>query len=201
MSPAPAAPEGRVVLVRHGKTEWSESGKHTGLTDIPLTEAGETQAAGLGARLGDFDFGLVLSSPLQRANRTATLAGFEPEQEDDLVEWDYGGYEGRTTPEIREDLGYDWTVFEHGVVPGETPGETVEEVAARASRVLQRIAPALAERDVMLFGHGHALRVLAAVYLREEPRFGAKLLLDAGSVSVLEYAREQPAVAAWNTMR
>lgn len=179
-------------------TEWSESGKHTGRTDVPLTPAGESQAADLAPRLAGFDPGLVLSSPLQRAHRTGTLAGFQPEDEGDLVEWDYGGYEGLTTPQIRAGLGYDWAVFEHGVVPGETPGETVEEVAARASRVLRRVGPVLTEMDVLLFGHGHALRALAAVFLREEPRLGAKLLLDAGSVSVLEYAREQPAVAMWN---
>lgn len=198
MLSAPTVPEGRLVLVRHGMTEWSESGKHTGLTDIPLTEEGSAHAGALATRLAGFDAGLVVASPLQRARGTAELAGFTPQIDDDLVEWDYGGYEGRTTTEIRAELGYDWAVFEHGVVPGETPGETVEDVAARASRVLQRVGPVLAERDVLLFGHGHALRVLAAVFLREEPRLGAKLLLDAGSVSVLEYAREQPAIAMWN---
>lgn len=201
MTGAPAVPEGRIVLVRHGKTEWSESGQHTGTTDIPLTEAGEADSATLPERLADFDFGLVLASPMQRAQRTAALAGFpSPEVEPNLVEWDYGSYEGRTTKEIRAELGYDWTVFEHGVLPGNTPGETVEEVAARASRVLLRAMPVLAERDVLLFGHGHALRILATVFLREQPRFAAKLLLDAGSVSVLEYEREQPAIKLWNSL-
>lgn len=200
MTGAPVVPEGRIVLVRHGKTEWSESGQHTGTTDIPLTDHGEAEAGTLAARLSGFDFGLVLSSPRQRARRTAEIAGFSPELDDNLVEWDYGGYEGRTTKEIRAELGYDWAAFEHGVVPGATPGETVEEVAARASRVLLRAAPVLEARDVLLFGHGHALRVLAAVFLREQPRFAAKLLLDAGSVSVLEYEREQPAVKLWNSL-
>lgn len=200
MSGAPVVPEGRIVLVRHGKTEWSESGQHTGTTDIPLTAQGEADASSLADRLSGFDFGLVLSSPRQRALRTAQIAGHSPEVDDNLVEWDYGGYEGRTTKEIRAELGYDWAAFEHGVVPGATPGETVEEVAARASRVLLRAAPVLASRDVLLFGHGHALRVLAAVFLREQPRFAAKLLLDAGSVSVLEYEREQPAVRLWNSL-
>ncbi len=200
MTGAPAVPEGRIVLVRHGKTEWSESGQHTGTTDIPLTEQGEADAATLAQRLSGYDVGLVLSSPMQRARRTAEIAGYTAQVDDDLVEWDYGAYEGRTTKEIREELGYDWAAFEHGVVPGATPGETVEEVAARASRVLLRAAPTLASRDVLLFGHGHALRVLAAVFLREQPRFAARLLLDAGSVSVLEYEREQPAIKLWNSL-
>lgn len=201
MTGAPAVPEGRIVLVRHGKTEWSESGQHTGTTDIPLTAQGEGDAATLSQRLADYDFGLVLSSPMQRAQRTAEIAGFaSPEVDPNLVEWDYGAYEGRTTKEIRADLGYDWAAFEHGVIPGRTHGETVEEVAARASRVLLRVAPVLASRDVLLFGHGHALRILATVFLREQPRFAAKLLLDAGSVSVLEYEREQPAIKLWNSL-
>lgn len=199
MTGAPVVPEGRIVLVRHGKTEWSESGQHTGTTDIPLTEEGQADASALGRRLSAFDFGLVLSSPMQRARRTAEIAGFDSAEIDpNLVEWDYGAYEGRTTKEIRAELGYDWAAFEHGVLPGRTPGETVEEVAARASRVLLRAAPVLATQDVALFGHGHALRVLATVFLREQPRFAAKLLLDAGSVSVLEYEREQPAIKLWN---
>ncbi|MFW5474076.1 histidine phosphatase family protein [Knoellia sp. CPCC 206450] len=201
MTGAPTVPDGHIVLVRHGKTEWSESGQHTGTTDLPLTEQGEADAATLGERLSGFDFGLVLSSPMQRALRTAEIAGFSDVVVDpNLVEWDYGGYEGRTTKDIRADLGYDWAVFEHGVVSGATPGETVEEVAARASRVLLRAAPVLQDRDVLLFGHGHALRVLATVFLREQPRFAAKLLLDAGSVSVLEYEREQPAIKLWNSL-
>ena len=200
MTAAPAVPEGRLVLVRHGKTEWSESGQHTGTTDIELTEQGEADAATLADRLSGFDVGLVLSSPMQRARRTAEIAGFSPEVDENLVEWDYGAYEGRTTKEIRAELGYDWTVFEHGVTPGATPGETVEEVAARASRVLLRAAPVLASRDVLLFGHGHALRILATVFLREQPRGAAKLLLDAGSVSVLEHEREQPAIRLWNSL-
>lgn len=200
MTGAPVVPEGRIVLVRHGKTEWSESGQHTGTTDIPLTQQGEADASTLAERLADFDFGLVLSSPLLRARRTAEIAGFTPEIDDNLVEWDYGGYEGRTTKEIRAELGYAWAAFEHGVVPGDTPGETVEEVAARASRVLLRAAPVLSTGDVLLFGHGHALRVLATVFLREQPRFAAKVLLDAGSVSVLEYEREQPAIKLWNSL-
>ena len=147
-----------------------------------------------------YNFSLVLTSPLQRAQRTAELAGLHAEIDPLLVEWDYGAYEGRTTRDIRAEVGHDWTVFENGVVPGATPGETVEEVAARASRVLLRAAPVLASQDVLLFGHGHALRILATVFLREPPRGAAKLLLDAGSISVLEYEREQPAIRLWNSL-
>lgn len=197
--PPASTHDGRLILVRHGRTEWSVSGQHTGTTDLPLLTEGEEDARRLATRLTEFDIGLALCSPLQRARRTAELAGFgDAAMDADLREWDYGGYEGRTTAEIREELGHDWTVFQHGVVPGESAGETVEEVAARASRVLERIAPVLAERDVVLFGHGHALRILAATYLRRDPRFGAHLLLDAGSMCVLETEREQPAIKLWN---
>ncbi len=115
-----------------------------------------------------------------------------------MVEWDYGGYEGRTTRDIRAELGYNWSAFTHGVIRGATPGETVEEVAARASRVLNRVLPAMVEGDVALVAHGHFLRILTAVFLRMAPRFGAQITLDAGSVSVLSYYREQPAIVSWN---
>jgi len=198
MSPA-AEPTGRLVLLRHGETEWSRDGRHTGRTDDPLTEVGERDARQLAHRLAGFDFTLVLCSPLSRARRTAELAGLDPVTDDDLVEWDYGGYEGRTTSEIREDLGDPaWTVFGDGVVPGATPGETVEEVAARASRVLTRVGEPLRRGDVALVAHGHLLRILTATYLRQEARFGAQLLLDAGAVCVLDHERGVPAVRSWN---
>jgi probable phosphoglycerate mutase len=184
--------------LRHGETEWSRSGQHTGRTDLPLTPHGEERARAVAALLEDFRFSLVLSSPLQRARRTAELAGLDPGIEENLLEWDYGAYEGITTAQIRQDVGYEWTVFEHGVPAGNTPGETVEEVAARASRVVRRAVEAMSRGDVALVGHGHCLRVLASVFLRQEPRFGAQLLLDAGSISVLEFEREQPAVRCWN---
>lgn len=196
--PAPDNPRGKLVLLRHGETKWSRSGRHTGLTDIALTSHGEQLARAAGDLVRDYDFGLVLSSPLQRARRTAQLAGLDAEIDPLLVEWDYGGYEGRTTREIRAELGYDWTAFAHGVVRGATPGETVEEVAARASRVLTRVLPAMASGDVALIGHGHSLRILTAVFLRQAPRFAASLSLDAGSVSVLGFAREQPTILTWN---
>ena len=191
-------PDGRLVLLRHGETEWSRSGKHTGRTDVPLTEHGEELARQAGRLVADYDFVLTLSSPMQRARRTAELAGLTPEVDDDLLEWDYGGYEGLTTPQIRGRLGTDWTVFRDGVPPGDTPGETVEDVAARASRVVQRAVAAMDSGDVALVGHGHCLRVLTAVFLRQEPRLGAQLLLDAGSVSVLQFDREEPAIRVWN---
>nr|WP_236602505.1 histidine phosphatase family protein [Microbacterium sp. 8M] len=196
--PAPDNPQGKLVLLRHGETEWSRSGRHTGLTDVPLTSRGEELARLAGDLVTGYDFRLVLSSPLQRARRTAELAGLEAEVDPLLVEWDYGGYEGRTTKEIRAELGYNWSAFTHGVIRGETPGETVEEVAARASRVLTRVLPAMVDGDVALIAHGHYLRILTAVFLRQAPRFGAAITLDAGSVSVLGFSREQPAILAWN---
>ena len=187
------------MLLRHGETEWSRAGRHTGRTDLPLTPAGEEAARSIAPLLAGRTFALVLSSPLQRARRTAELAGLTgAEVDEDLLEWDYGGYEGRTTPEIRADLGYRWDVFHDGVIAGETPGETVEEVAARTRRVIDRAMPALADGDVALAGHGHCLRVLATVWLRQEPRFAAQLDLYAGSLSLLGHKHEDPAILTWN---
>ncbi|MFE6996544.1 histidine phosphatase family protein [Microbacterium sp. NPDC057659] len=196
--PAPDNPQGKLVLLRHGETEWSREGRHTGLSDIPLTAHGEDLARQAGELVRGYDFGLVLTSPLQRSRRTAELAGLDAQVDPLLIEWDYGGYEGRTSSDIRAELGYNWTAFTHGVIRGRTPGETVEEVAARASRVLTRVLPAMVEGDVALVAHGHFLRILTAVFLREAPRFGARITLDAGSVSVLGFYREQPAILAWN---
>lgn len=198
----PAIPRGRLVLMRHGETAWSRTGQHTGLTDLPLLPEGEEAARQITHVLEGMEFVHVRSSPLQRARRTAELAGLAVDELDpDLVEWDYGAYEGRSTADVRAELGYHWTVFEHGVLPGETPGETVEEVSARASRVLDRIWPRLFEGDVCLVGHGHALRVLAAVYLRQAPRFGAHLTFEVGAVAVLAHHHEDPVVVAWNRRR
>ncbi len=198
-------PPGQLVLVRHGETEWSKSGRHTGLTDVPLTPQGEQAARRAGTLVDGRRFARVISSPLQRARHTAELAGLGDlagsagiEIEARLVEWDYGGYEGLTTTQIRARVGHPWTVFDDGVVPGVTPGESIEAVAARAAAVLDGIAADLRGGDVALVGHGHCLRVLATVFLRQEVRMGAQLLLDAGSVSVLEYEREQPAIRSWN---
>lgn len=190
---------GSLVLLRHGETEWSRSGQHTGRTDIPLTVRGEQLGERTAELLRGRVFSLVLTSPLQRARRTAELAGLaDAEIDDNLMEWDYGGYEGLTTTEIRERVGHPWTVFGDGVIPGATPGERMEEVAARCRKVIDRVTPYLATGDVALVGHGHCLRILATVFLRQEPRFGAQLKLDAGSVSVLGWERETPAVESWN---
>ncbi len=144
-------------------------------------------------------FSMVLTSPLQRASRTTRLAGLVgAEIDDNLMEWDYGGYEGLTNNEIRERLGRPWTVFQDGVVPGATPGESIEEVAARCRLVINRAMPFLATGDVALVGHGHCLRILTSVFLGQEPQFGAHLKLDAGSVSVLGWDRETPVVSSWN---
>ncbi len=195
---SPSTP-GRLVLVRHGETEWSAAGRHTGRTDVPLTDRGEAQARALGPALARLDLALALCSPLQRARRTAELAGLAPELDEDLVEWDYGGWEGLSTAQVRERLSDpSWTVFDDGVVPGATPGETVEEVAARASRVLRRVDGALPGGDVVLVAHGHLLRILAATRLRQEPRFGAHLLLHPATLCVLGEEHGVPAVEQWN---
>lgn len=193
-------PRGRLVLLRHGETQWSRDGRHTGLTDIALTERGEELARRTRPLLDRFDIVTTLCSPLERARRTAELVGLRVDAIDEnLVEWDYGSAEGRTTAQIREELGYDWTIWEDGVTAGETPGETIEDVSARARAVIDRALPDLEHGDVALVAHGHLLRVLAATWLRQAPRFGAHLLLDAGSVSALGYERENPAIEEWNT--
>jgi broad specificity phosphatase PhoE len=184
---------GDVWVVRHGETEWSRDGKHTGTTDIPLTEAGETSARELEPRLARQRFALVLTSPLERARRTAALAGFpQAEVDKDLVEWDYGDYEGVTTEEIREQVP-DWTVWTHPS-PG---GESAEQVSARLDRVVGRCHDT--EGDVLVVGHGHALRALAARWLELPVIDGRLLKLDTGTVSVLGHERETPVVLHWNS--
>ena len=187
------------MLLRHGETEWSRTGRHTGRTDLPLTARGEELGARTGEMLKGRVFSLVLTSPLQRASRTAELAGLVDAQIDDnLMEWDYGGYEGLTTGEIRQRVGHPWTIFHDGVVPGATAGESIEEVAARCRKVIDRAQPFLATGDVALVGHGHCLRILTAVFLGQQLRFGSQILLDAGSVSVLGWEREMHVIVSWN---
>lgn len=197
---APRPDSGRLVLVRHGETQWARDGRHTGTTDLPLLPAGEAVARAAGQALAGHHFVAEFVSPLLRARRTAELIGLQNlEIDDDLREWDYGGYEGKSTPQIREEVGYDWEIFADGVIPGETPGETVEDVAARASHVLARVHPLLEQGDVILVAHGHLLRILAAAYLRQQPRFAASLQLDAGAVCALDTHHGIPTIASWNT--
>lgn len=188
-----------LVLVRHGETEWSASGKHTGVTDLPLTSAGEDQVSRLRPLLDGYRFGLVLTSPRLRARRTAELLGWaSAEVEPDLAEWDYGGYEGRTTAEISAELGWPWRVWTDPVPAGATPGETIEQVALRADRLLSRVRSTLsAGQDVALVGHGHDLRVLAARWLGLHPQAGALFALSAGSISGLGYEHDRPVIVYW----
>jgi probable phosphoglycerate mutase len=181
-----------VWLVRHGATAWSESGRHTGRTDIPLTATGEKSARDLASVLAGHTFEVVLTSPLQRARRTASLAGFDRAEADaDLMEWDYGDYEGVTTPTIRESVP-GWTVWTHPC-PG---GESAEDVAQRLDRVVNRLRAV--DGDSLVFGHGHALRALAARWVGEPVAFGRFLRLDTAAYSTLGDEREQPVVLSWN---
>ncbi len=182
-----------VWLVRHGETEWSRDGRHTSTTELPLTADGERVAAALHDRLDDDRFALVLTSPRERARQTARLTGHpEAEVDADLAEWDYGDLEGETSEEIRETYP-GWTIWT-GPVPG---GETAEQVAARLDRVVERCRAA--DGRVLLFGHGHALRALAARWLDLPVAEGRHLRLDTATVSVLGFERETPVVLRWNS--
>ncbi|PWJ54711.1 probable phosphoglycerate mutase [Quadrisphaera granulorum] len=227
--------KGRLLLLRHGATEWAVLGRHTGSTDVPLTPEGELQAraaarvlarvlgertgggaggsGGAGGGVGSVEPALVVVSPRQRARRTAQLAGLgvpvasgglgggEPVVDQDLAEWDYGAYEGLTTPQIRALRGDDWRAFRDGMAPGgpgQPPGEQLEQVAARCARVLGRVRPELERGDVVLVAHGHVLRILATVWLGVDPTFGAQLLLDTAAVCVLGSEHEVPGLSRWN---
>lgn len=183
-------------LVRHGETEWSASGQHTGRTDLPLTAQGEQHAREIGRFLNGRAFALVLTSPLQRARDTCRLAGYGDAAAVDcnLLEWDYGAYEGRTTSEIRSERP-DWSLWKHGV-PG---GESIEQVAARAQAVIDR---ALASSgDLLLFAHGHILRILSCCWLGLPPEDGRLLALGTASVSTLGYEHETRVITRWNSNR
>ncbi|AWW36742.1 histidine phosphatase family protein [Streptomyces cadmiisoli] len=191
---------GDLLLVRHGETEWSVTGQHTGLTDLPLTGHGEAQAKSLAPLLSGRTFAVALTSPLRRAARTAELAGLTGAVPDpDLHEWDYGGYEGVTTQEIRRTRP-DWQLWTDGVPPGthERPGESPAGVGARADRVLSRIGGALAGGDVVLVAHGHFLRVLTARRLGLPPADGRLFQLATGAVGRLSTEHGRPVVAEWN---
>ena len=185
-----------VYLARHGETEWSLSGRHTGLTDLPLTERGERNARRLGERLSGLKFARVFTSPLQRAARTCELAGFgaQAQVDRDLLEWDYGQYEGRRTKEIH-DTRPDWQLFRDGCPGGESP----EQVGARADSMLGKVRAI--QGDVLIFSSGHLLRVLAARWLGLEPAAGKYFLLSTASLSALGYERTQPVIRLWNETR
>jgi probable phosphoglycerate mutase len=184
-----------IWLVRHGPTEWSGAGRHTGRTDAKLTDAGRAAAAALAPLLADHDFDLVLSSPASRALETARLAGFgDCEVEPDLHEWNYGDVEGLTTAEIRK-RGPEWAHWTVWTGPVAN-GETVDDVATRARRIIARADAA--DGDVLLFGHGHQLRILAAVALGLAPGAGARFALDAASLSVIGHEHESRVLRLWN---
>jgi broad specificity phosphatase PhoE len=197
---------GDLILLRHGQTEWSQAGKHTGRTDIPLTAQGASSAAALAPLLAKRQIVAVFTSPAQRAAGTAELAGldgaggrYQVTQDPDLWEWDYGGYEGLTTPEIQEERP-GWYLWRDGVIPGdhEHPGESVQSVGKRTDRVLARASRFLRDGDVVLVAHGHVLRVLTARYLRLPPADGRLFRLDTGTVSSLSTEHGEPLIATWN---
>lgn len=184
----------RAVLLRHGETLWSATGRHTGRTDVALTERGEAQAEELRERLAGGHFDLVLCSPLARARRTAELAGMtDLVLEPDLMEWDYGEFEGRTTEEIRRQIP-GWTVWD-GPLPG---GENIDQVAERADRVVARVRLLPTGSTVALVAHGHILRVLAARWIGAAPQTGRSLALGTGTVSELGWEHETAVVDRWN---
>jgi broad specificity phosphatase PhoE len=184
-----------ICLARHGETAWSLSGQHTGRTDLPLTERGELNARRLGRRLRDFTFAKVFTSPLKRAVRTCELAGFgsEAETDRDLLEWNYGQYEGRTTKEIHEQRP-SWQLFRDGCPGGETP----DQVGVRANRIVDRVRNV--PGNVLLFSSGHFLRVLTARWLGLDAGAGRFFVLDTASLSILGYEHDQsePAIGLWN---
>jgi broad specificity phosphatase PhoE len=187
-----------ICLARHGETAWSLSGQHTGRTDLPLTERGERNARALGERLRGLTFAKVVTSPLQRAVRTCDMAGFgtSAEIDPDLVEWDYGQYEGRRTAEIHAERP-DWQLFRDGCPGGESPGQ----IGARADRAVERVRAV--KGDVLVFSSGHFLRVLAARWLGLDPAGGRYLLLSTASLSALGYEHNpaEPAIRLWNDTR
>jgi probable phosphoglycerate mutase len=187
-----------IYLARHGETAWTVSGQHTGLTDIPLTERGERNARRLGERLKGLSFAHVLTSPLQRARRTCELAGFGgvAQVDPDLVEWNYGAYEGRKTADIRKEHP-DWDLFRDGCPGGESPAQ----IGARVDRVVARLRSL--DSDVLLFSSGHCLRVLAARWCGLDVAFARYLLLTVATLSILgsEHDKSEPVIRLWNDAR
>ena len=196
--PYPPVRPPQLVLLRHGETEWSLNGRHTGTTDLPLTENGERAARGVQPVLAERSFGLVLVSPRQRAIRTAELAGFGEETviEPDLVEFDYGDYEGLTTPEIREQRP-DWDLWRDGAPNGETPAE----VRARVDRVIRRASAVLDDgQDVLCVAHSHVLRALAAAWVHLPEDGGANFVLSTGGLAELGYEHGHRVIDLWNAV-
>jgi broad specificity phosphatase PhoE len=185
---------GHLILVRHGETEWARDGRHTGRTDVPLTPHGEEQASSLAPLLAERRIAVTLVSPAKRARRTAELADLSGAETDErLWEWDYGAYEGRTTPEIRAERP-GWYLWRDGVVGG----ETAEQVGARVDGVLDRVRPSLADGDVVLVAHGHVLRVLTARWLGLPPDAGRLFALSTGTLSTLGTEHGEPVISSWN---
>ncbi|MGD0687159.1 MAG: histidine phosphatase family protein [Streptosporangiaceae bacterium] len=191
---------GELILVRHGETEWSKSGQHTGRTDVPLTAEGEANAAALAPALARLKISAVFTSPASRAVRTAELAGLTGARQDpDLQEWDYGGYEGLTTAQIQASRP-DWYLWRDGVIPGDAahPGETIAQVGSRVDAVLGRLRPLLDEGNVAVVAHGHLLRVLTARWLLLDPSSGRLFRLDTGTLCTLDYEHDEPVIHTWN---
>ena len=189
-----------LILVRHGQTEWSAEGRHTGRTDVQLTAQGDAQAAALAPALARRQIRAAFVSPARRAERTAELAGLSGAQRDpDLQEWDYGGYDGLTAAQIRAQRP-GWYLWRDGVVPGDAahPGETLDQVGALADAVLARVRPLLDDGDVALVSHGHFLRVLIARWLRLEPVGGRLFRLETGTFSVLGFEHGEPVILSLN---
>ncbi|MBM3979640.1 MAG: histidine phosphatase family protein [Planctomycetes bacterium] len=184
-----------IYLARHGETEWSRSGQHTGRTDLPLLPAGEESAKLLGPRLAGVTFSRVFTSPLTRAKRTAELAGFAPEIEPDLLEWDYGDYEGLKSAEIAAKRP-GWNLFRHGAPGGESPAEVIERIDKLVARLKAMTG------NVLCFAHGHILRVLAVRWIDQSLTLGTCMLLGTATISVLSFNHhrlEEPAIKVWNS--
>ncbi|HEY2507780.1 MAG TPA: histidine phosphatase family protein [Streptosporangiaceae bacterium] len=191
---------GELILIRHGETEWSRSGQHTGRTDVPLTDAGRAAGSRLAPDLARRHIVAAFTSPARRAAETARLAGLGVVSTDpDLQEWDYGGYEGLTSAQICADRP-GWSIWRDGVIPGDAahPGETIQQVASRAEAVLGRVRPLLAGGDVVLVSHGHLLRVLTARWLGLDPEAGRLFLLGTGTLGRLGFEHEQPVIVTWD---
>ncbi len=191
---------GEVIVIRHGETEWSRAGRHTGRTDVPLTDAGLAAAAELAPALAGRPLVAAFTSPARRAVVTAQVAGLAGARQDpDLWEWDYGGYEGLTSAQISARRP-GWYLWRDGVMPGGPahPGETVQQVGQRADAVLGRVRPLLADGDVALVAHGHLLRVLTARWLGLAADGGRYFRLDTGTLSTLGFEHGEPVIASWN---